>query len=78
MKPFRVPRLFYDDHISRAAYEGCHDVQNVGALWADLLMDETARAALLSDARWYADRRNHDTLWPGLVSSAKETMKRLA
>ena len=71
----RIPKLFYDDHMARlggeqALWEVTHTTHNT----VTVRMDKAALAGLLADAEWYADKRNHDAEWPGLVQSAKRTV----
>ena len=77
VKTIKVPRLFYEDHAGRAANEGDARWITSDRNTVTLEADDAAVKALLKDAEWYADKRNHDTGWPALTRSAKATVQRL-
>jgi hypothetical protein len=73
-RTIKVPRLFYEDHVGRAANEGDAKCISTDRNRVTLEMDNRSQAALFADAQWYADTKSHDSNWPALVRSARATV----
>ena len=71
----RLPARFYEDHVARDLPSGV--VVKRLAREVDVRLDREALDDLRSDAEHYATEPSYRTYDPGLVSSAKATLRRL-
>lgn len=76
MPIYRLPPTFYDDHVSRDLPSGEEVRRTKSHVFVNLTDEE--RAELLSDARHYASpSMGFSADYPGLVASARATIKAL-
>lgn len=75
MTVYRIPKVFYEDHIDRDLDGGTVVRSTKSHHYVDL--DDAAYAELVSDADHYSDQTQFDAWMFGVCTSARATWKTL-